>query len=200
MKNMKLKKLKRKHFWKRNEFPKPWQSVLGRFEDGSGQPETVQGQWQVGNFSKVKDKVKNHSYKDTLLETFCSFPMGQLKGSGLHRTSTSFWISNILVPALSPLILIPDVCLPIWDPGRKLEHSATKRAGTSASMVQTSSCGALERIQSKRRFIRFGFGIDRGLCQNTTRNGLCFSCWCSTAIWTLHRTRYISYWSIILIG
>ena len=27
--------------------------------------------------------MKNHSYKDTLLETFCSFPMSQLKGYSL---------------------------------------------------------------------------------------------------------------------
>ena len=68
--------------------------------------------------------MKNHSYKETLLETFCSFPMGQLKGLGLHRTSTSSWILDILVPALGPLILIPDV------------RATTKRARTSASMVQ----------------------------------------------------------------
>ena len=116
---MKLKKLKRKHFWKRNEFPKldSWSWDRPRTVWSLGRSKISADNRQVGNFSKVKDKVKNYSYKDTLLETFCSFPMGQLKGSGLLRTSSSSpsWIFESLVPVL---IVIADV-LAFKNPGRR---------------------------------------------------------------------------------
>ena len=47
-------------------------------------------------FKKIKDKVTNHSYKDTLLETFCSLPIGQLKGYNL-KDAVSDLISGLTV-------------------------------------------------------------------------------------------------------
>ena len=92
---------------------------MGRFEDGLslGRSKVSADNGQVGNFSKVKDKVKNHSYKDTLQETFCSFPMGQLKGSGLLRTSSSSpsWIFESLVPDLIVIVYV----LAFENPGRR---------------------------------------------------------------------------------
>ena len=40
--------------------------------------------------------MRNHSYKDTLLETFCSFPIGQLKGYSL-KDALSDLISGLSV-------------------------------------------------------------------------------------------------------
>ena len=40
--------------------------------------------------------MRNHSYKDTLLETFCSFPIGQLKGYSL-KDALSDLISGLTV-------------------------------------------------------------------------------------------------------
>ena len=143
---------------------------------GLGRSKLSADNGQVGNFSKVKDKVKNHSYKETLLETFCSFPMGQLKGSGLLRTFSS-----------SPSRFFESLA-PIWDKNQE-SQDRNKDFENPGRRGRRPSCGDLERIQSKRGFIRFGFWIDCSVCQNTTRNGLCFSCWCSTTIWTLYRTR-----------